>query len=170
MDKKAIIITAEGYDEREFYYAYYRLQEAGFVVDVATSENDMVYGKHKIPFEPTIRLNQLTCNDYDLLVIPGGYVAPDKMRQNEKILEFVRLMDDQKKIISSTCHGPWVLISAGIMKGRRATCYAGCKDDMINAGAEYSDESVVIDGNVVTAQHYRNNPEWMKETLRLFNK
>jgi protease I len=89
------------------------------------------------------------------------------MRQNKEILAFVRKMSDCGRIVSSVCHGPWVMVSAGIVKGRKITCYQGCRDDLVNAGADYVDQPVVVDDNFITAQHYRDNPVWMKETLKV---
>jgi protease I len=102
-------------------------------------------------------------------VVPGGYESPDRVRQIGNVLEFLRGFDANKKIISSVCHGPWVLISAGIVRGRRMTCYPGCKDDLINAGAIYEAAPVVTDLNIVTAPHFRNNPEWLKATLSAYD-
>jgi len=166
--KRAIIITGPGFEDAEFIYPYYRLQEAGFSVDVATSNDKVVTGKHGIPATPTVNLKDLNPRQYDLLVIPGGHEAPDRMRQVQEILAFTKAMCELGKPITSICHGPWVLISAGIMKGKNATCYKGCKDDLINAGAIYLDEPVVVDGNIVTSQHFRDNAAWMKETLKIF--
>lgn len=166
--KRAIIITGPGFDDAEFIYPYYRLQEAGFSVDIATSNDKEVTGKHGVPATPTVHLTSLDPLQYDLLVIPGGHEAPDRMRQIQEILNFVKAMHELGKPIASICHGPWVLISAGIMKGKKATCYKGCRDDLINAGAIYLDEPVVVDGNVVTSPHFRDNAAWMKETLKIF--
>jgi len=166
--KRAIIITGPGFEDAEFIYPYYRLIEASFSVEVATSNDKTVVGKHGIATTPTINLATLDAQKFDLLVIPGGHEAPDRMRQVPEILSFTKEMYNLQKSISSICHGPWVLVSAGIIKGKKATCYKGCKDDLINAGAVYLDEPVVVDGKLVTAQHFRDNPAWMRETLRLF--
>lgn len=168
MMKRAIIITGPGFEDSEYIYPYYRLQEAGFSVDVATSSDTAVTGKHGVPATPTLKIRELVAESFDLLVIPGGYEAPDRLRQVDSLLRFTKSMSDLKKPVATTCHGPWVLVSAGILRGRRATSYRGCRDDLINAGAIYVDEPVVVDGNLVTAQHYRNNATWMKETLKLF--
>ncbi|MFC1496421.1 DJ-1/PfpI/YhbO family deglycase/protease [Candidatus Margulisiibacteriota bacterium] len=165
--KKAVIITGPGFEDSEFIYPYYRLQEAGYAVDVVTSNDRQVTGKYGIAVVPTKKIKDLDCKDYNLLVVPGGHEAPDRVRQVGEILRFTAAMFNAKKIISSVCHGPWVLVSAGILKGKKATSYKGCKDDLINAGAEYLDQPVVVDGNLVTAQHFRDNPEWMRETLKV---
>lgn len=166
---RAVIVTGPGFEDSEFVYPYYRLQEADFMVDVMTTDGKPVAGKHGIVATPNAAVSDLDVARYDLVVIPGGHEAPDRVRQIKGVLDFVRGMRDANKVISSICHGPWVLVSAGILRGRRATCYKGCKDDLINAGADYVDEPVVVDGRLVTAQHFRDNPTWMKETLKLFS-
>ena len=105
--------------------------------------------------------------DYDLVLLPGGHEAPDRVRQISEVKTFVKSMNEKGKIVAAICHGPWITISAGIMKGRKATCYQGMADDLKNAGAEYVDAAVVVDGNLVTAPHYRNNGDFMKAVLEL---
>ncbi len=166
--KKAVIIIGPGFEDSEFFYPFYRLQEADFKVDVCTSSDKAIAGKHGMPAAPTITIKDLNPKEYDLLVIPGGHEGPDRVRQVEDILKFVKTMHELKKPIASICHGPWVMVSAGIMKGKKATCYKGCKDDLINGGAHYLDQPVVVDGHLVTAQHFRDNPAWMKAVLNLF--
>jgi protease I len=167
--KKAVIIIAIGVEDTEFAYPYYRLQEAGFSVDVATKGKKDTTGKWGVPITATVDAETISEADYDLVVVPGGYESPDRVRQIGNVLEFLRGFDANKKIISSVCHGPWVLISAGIVRGRRMTCYPGCKDDLINAGAIYEAAPVVTDLNIVTAPHFRNNPEWLKATLSAYD-
>lgn len=166
--KKAVIILAQGVEDTEFAYPFYRLQEAGFAVDVATKGQTNVTGKCGLPIAATVDAEKIRAGDYDLAVVPGGYESPDRVRQIANVLAFLRDFDAQGKIISSVCHGPWVLISARIVRGRRMTCYPGCKDDLINAGADYVEAPVVTDRNLVTAPHFRNNPEWMRETLAAY--
>ncbi len=165
---KATIIIGPGVEDSEFIYPFYRLQEAGFQVDVVTSTDQTVNGKHGVPFVPTKKIKELDPKACDLLVIPGGHEGPDRVRQVKEVLDFTARINALKKPIASVCHGPWVLISAGIMRGRKATCYKGMKDDLVNAGALYLDEPVVVDANIVTAQHFRDNAPWMKATLNLF--
>ena len=165
--KKAVIITANGVQDEEFVYPYYRLLEEGFHVDVATKGKAVVYGKHGIPVRPTVDVEELRESDYDLVVLPGGYEAPDRVRQIAEVKTFVKSMYEKGKIVAAICHGPWITISAGIMNGRKATCYQGMADDLRNAGAEYVDAAVVVDGNLVTAPHYRNNGDFMKAVLEL---
>ena len=166
--KKAVIITGPGFQDEEYIYPYYRLQEAGFLVDVATSSDETVKGKYGMTAKPTRKVAELDEKDYDLVVLPGGHEAPDRVRQIAEVLAFVKAMHGKNKIVSTICHGPWILISAGIVKGKKLTAYAGVKDDLINAGALYSEAPVVVDGNIISSPHYKYNGDWMRETLKKF--
>jgi len=166
--KRAVIITGPGFQDEEFVYPYYRLLEAGFQVDVATKDKAVVRGKYGIPATPTVDVTELKAADYDLVILPGGHEAPDRVRQIKEVLSFVRAMDEAGKVVAALCHGPWIAISAGIVKGRRATCYQGMADDLRNAGAVYIDAPVVEDGTFITAPHYRNNGDFMKAVLARF--
>ena len=166
--KKAVIITAQGFQDEEFTYPYYRLLEAGFEVHVATKDNEIAKGKYGTPAKPNIDIFQLNEKKYDLVVLPGGYEAPDRVRQLKVVLQFVKAMYDNDKIVAAICHGPWITISAGIMNGKKATCYVGMADDLKNAGAEYIEASVVVDNNLITAPHYDNNGDFMKAILEKF--
>lgn len=162
---KVVIITGPGYQDEEVIYPYYRLQEAGFFVDVVTSSDSEVKGKYGCPMIPTIKISDLEKEKYAAVIIPGGNEAPDRVRQVKEILSFIKKMYEEGNIVSSICHGPWVLISSGIMNGKNATCYKGMKDDLINAGANYKDLPVVVDGNIITSNHPRNISSWMKATI-----
>ncbi len=163
--KKAVIIVAQGFEDTEFAYPFYRLQEAGFEVDVATKGKVDVKGKHGVAANATVDAENIQAQEYDLAVVPGGRESPDRVRQIANVQQFLKDCNREGKIIASICHGPWVLISAGIVSGRQVTSYPGCKDDLVNAGGYFQDASVVVDGNLITAVHYRDNAEWMKATL-----
>lgn len=167
--RKAVIITGPGFQDEEFIYPYYRLLEAGFEVDVATKGKAAVLGKYGMPANPNIDTTDLVEEDYDLVVLPGGHEAPDRVRQDKNVLEFVRQMYERKKIVAAICHGPWILISANVIRNKKATCYVGMSDDLKNAGALYVDAPVVEDGNLITAPHYRNNGDFMKAVLKKFD-
>ncbi len=162
---KALIFAAPGVEDHEFWYAYYRLQEAGFTVDVVTHNDGPTEGKYGIPIKPNLTVAAFVEKEYEIVVVPGGYECPDRLRQVPKIVDAVRTANARGAIVTSVCHGPWVLVSAGVLKGRKATSYPGCADDLKNAGATYVDQPVVTDGNIVTAQHYRDCPGWMAATL-----
>lgn len=163
--KKAVIITGPGFEETEVIIPWFYLPAEGIAVDLATSSDTLVIGKHGYPVKPNIKLSDLNVSKYDAVFIPGGYEAPDRIRQKPEVVMFVREMFNKGKVVSAICHGPWVLVSAGILKGKRATCYPGMKDDLINAGSEYVVEPVVIDGNLVTADRPQTSGYWVKATI-----
>ncbi len=163
--KRAVIIVGKGFEDSEFTYPYYRLQEENIKVEIAVAGDKTVNGKMGQEAVPTIKCSDLKVDNFDIVVIPGGHEGPDRVRQVKEVLEFIKEMDNQKKLIATICHGSWVTISAGIMRGKKATCYKGMKDDLINCGCEYLDEDVVIDGNFISSPHFRNNHQWMKALI-----
>ena len=167
MKKKIVIITGPSFEDAEVIYPYYRLQEAGYLVDVGTSTDGEVIGKHGNRISPTLKLKELNAKDFVAAIIPGGHEAPDRVRQKSEVLKFLKALNASGKVISSTCHGPWVLISAHLTGGINATCYPGMKDDLINSGATYKNVPVVVDGNIITSDHPRSMPAWMAETIKL---
>ncbi len=174
-NKTVVIITAEGFEDEEVIYPIIRLKEEGFDVYVATKDQKPVNGRLGFPLELLIRYygtlvdaKKLKTKDYDLVLIPGGFEAPDRVRQIPEVLKFVQDMYKAKKLVAAFCHGPWVLISAKVLKGKRATGYIGIADDIKNAGATYIDEPVVVDGNIITSRHPRDIGHFMKEILSRF--
>jgi len=165
---KSLILVGPEFEDEEYIYPYHRFQEAGILVNTASLDGNIVYGKHGIPARVDTSVLNIDPALYDMLFIPGGLVSPDKLRQNCHVLGIVRYMFINSKPIAAICHGPWVMISAGIMRGIHATCYPGMKDDLINAGAIYQDAPVVCDEEhkIVTAPHYRNNADLMREFLK----
>lgn len=163
--KRAVIIVGKGFEDSEFTYPYYRLQEENIKVEIAVAGDKTVKGKMGQEAVPTIKCSDLKADNFDIVVIPGGHEGPDRVRQVKEVLEFIKEMDNQKKLIATICHGSWVTISAGIMRGKKATCYKGMKDDLINSGCEYLDKDVVIDGNFISSPHFRNNHQWMKALI-----
>ena len=173
--KRAVIITAEGYEDEEVIYPVIRLHEEGFKIDIATKDKKLVLGRLDFPLELIVRYygelvdaTKLNPDDYDLVLIPGGFEAPDRVRQVPEILDFVKKMYEANKLVAAFCHGPWVLVSAGILKGKKATCYIGIKDDLINAGAKYQDVPTIEDGNIITCRHPRDVGAFMKMILSRF--
>lgn len=167
--KRAVIITGPNFQDEEFTYPYYRLLEEGCHVDVATVDKTVVYGKYGVPAKPTIDTKDLKASDYDLVILPGGFEAPDRLRIRKEVLQFVKDMFEANKVVAAICHGPWICISAGIMKGRKATAYISIADDLKNAGATYLEQDVVVDDNLITAPHYRNNGDFMKAVIKVLN-
>ena len=167
--KRAVIITGPNFQDEEFTYPYYRLLEEDYHVEVATPDKVIVYGKYGVPAKPTIDTKDLKAINYDLVVLPGGFEAPDRLRIRKEVLGFVKEMYENDKVVAAICNGPWICISAGIMKGKRATGYISIADDIRNAGATYLEEDVVIDGNLITSPHYRNNSDFMKAVIKVMN-
>ncbi len=166
--KKALIITGKLVQDHEFIYPYYRLQEEGFDVIVATEDGKETVGQlgTKIPVHSTI--SSINSDEFDLLVLPGGAKALEYIRQNKEVLEIIRKWNAEKKIIAAVCHGSQLLISAKIIKGRKISGYYSIKDDIENAGAMYVDAPFVTDRNIITSPHYKYLGPWMKETFRVF--
>lgn len=170
--KKAVVVIGHGFEDEEVIYPVIRLCEAGFMVDIATKGKEVVMSRKGFPLETLVKyfanlVDATALEDvYDLILIPGGFEGPDRVRQIPEVLDFLREVNKKGKIIAAFCHGPWVLISAGLLKGKNATCYKGIVDDVKNAGAHYLDQAVVEDGNIVTARHPKDMPELMKVILR----
>jgi len=163
---RAVMITAPGFQDEELVYPYYRLLEAGCAVDIATKGGEVVYGKYGVPARATMGTEDLEAETADLVVVPGGFEAPDRLRLLPEVLEFIREMDRRQKLIAAICHGPWVLISAGITKGRKMTAYWSIEADLRNSGADYLHKvPVVIDGHIITSPHYNYNGDFMKAVV-----
>ena len=169
MRKRALIITWEGYQDHEVIYPFYRLQEDDFEVDIMAANEGEIHGILGTKMIATKSVQEINVEDYDLLIIPGGVKALEKVRQEERVLNFIRRWDEQKKIIGSICHGAQLLISSRIIGGRKISAYYSIKDDVINAGAEYIDAPFVIDRNIISCPHYKYMGKWMKEVISLFN-
>ncbi|MCF8363373.1 MAG: type 1 glutamine amidotransferase [Prolixibacteraceae bacterium] len=166
-NKKFVAIIHQIFEDLELWYPVIRLREAGAQVVLAGEKAGNLYtGKNGVPATADIGYDDLDVNEYDGLIIPGGY-APDKMRRYPKVLEFVKQMDDAGKPIGIICHAGWVPISANILKGRKVTSVGAIKDDMVNAGANWVDEPVVIDKNLVSSRTPVDLPEYMKAYLNL---
>ena len=162
----AILIDAL-FDEREFIYPYYRFIEAGFYVDIVSIQGKSVESKHGFIVKNSFSIKDIKNKTYDIIFIPGGY-SPDRLRANREILNFVKNSYEKGSLISAICHGPWVLISSGILKGKKATGYFSIKDDIKNSQAVYIDQKVVEDGNIITATDPSALPLFMKKILTRF--
>jgi len=158
---KVGILIEELFDEREFIYPFYRVQESGLEPVVIGPESRGYKAKSGWMARAAAAASEVKASDLAGLVIPGGY-APDRLRRSEAVLELVRTIDDAGKPLAAICHAGWVLISAGVIKGRRLTGYHSIKDDLTNAGAQYVDEPVVISGNLITSRGPGDLPAWMK--------
>ncbi len=163
--KRVAIIVAQNFQDEEFVYPYYRIMEEGWQADVATPTGQDMMGKYGVPARATMSTNDLKASDFDCVLLPGGFESPDRLRIRPEVLQFVREMDEAGKLVAAICHGPWILISAGLVKGRKVTGYMSIADDLKNAGAVYMEEDLVIDGNLISAPHYRDNGTFMKAVI-----
>lgn len=150
--KKILIFVADEYEDLELHYPKCRLMEAGKKVVVAGEKKDNIYkSKHGYPCKSDVAFDDVRVDDFDALVIPGGY-APDKLRNIPKVLEITRKFHEQKKLIAFICHAGWVPASAKVIDGIKCTSYASIKDDMINAGGLWVDEPVVVDQHFISSR------------------
>jgi len=163
--KRALIITGKLVQDHEFVYPYYRLQEAGYEVDVAVRGRETVLGSIGVKIVPTKDIPELKVADYDVLVLPGGAKAMEYMRQDREIIDFIANFHAAKKVIAAICHASQMLISARIVKGKKLSGYYSIKDDIENAGATYVDAPSVTDDRIVSCPHYKHLGPWMKEVL-----
>ncbi|WP_067837718.1 type 1 glutamine amidotransferase domain-containing protein [Amphibacillus sediminis] len=160
--KKVLALLEEDFEDLELWYPVLRLQEEGAVVDLAALEADKVYkGKYGVPAKSDVSFSNIEASQYDALLVPGGW-APDKLRRYDDVLAIVRHFDQTKKTIGQICHAGWVLISADILKGVNVTSTPGIKDDMTNAGANWFNEAVVVDGHIISSRRPPDLPFYVK--------
>ena len=169
--KQGIIISGSLAQDHEFIYPYYRLLEEDIKIDVCLLEGKPVVGILGTTLPPNKeqiikKIEDIKVADYDVLVLPGGVKAMEKVRQNKDIIKFISDFDKEKKIIACICSGAQLLISAKVVKGRKIAGYYSMKDDLINAGANYTDLPAVIDDNIITTAHYKDMGPWMKEVVK----
>ena len=162
---KALIVSADNFEDSELLVPYYRLKEAGIEVVVASLSRGAITGKHgyEVPVDKT--LDEVNPDHYAILVLPGGK-APAVIRKEPKALEIARSFFAAGKPVAAICHGPQILISAGLMQGRRATCYRSVADELKAAGALYEDQEVVVDAKLVTSRQPADLPAFLRETMK----
>lgn len=149
---RVAILIEDFYQDLEVWYPLLRLKEEGFeVVTLEPNGRKDYLGKNGYPIEVDKKIDSVRAEDFDGVVIPGGW-APDKLRLSRKVLDFVKALHDSGKVVASICHGGWVLASAGICKGKTLTSYIAIKDDLVHAGAKFVDKEVVRDGNLITSR------------------
>ncbi|SEN85342.1 protease I [Amphibacillus marinus] len=160
--KKVLALLEEDFEDLELWYPILRLQEEGAKVDLVAQEaNKTYYGKYGVPAQAAFDFAAIQPEDYDGLLVPGGW-APDKLRRYPEVISLVKHFDQHHKIIGQICHAGWVLISAKILNGVKVTSTPGIKDDMTNAGATWIDESVVVDGHIISSQRPPDLPPYVK--------
>lgn len=173
---KALILTWNGFQDQELVYPYYRLLGAGMETTIVADSRDekgRIYGILGVSMPCQVLLEEFLSGvenfhlNYDLLVLPGGVKALEKLRQEKEVISFVRKWNASNKPIASTCHGAQILISARVVSGKKIAGYYSIQDDIENAGATYSREPVEIDGNLVTSPHYDHMGPWMEAVLEV---
>jgi protease I len=163
--KSFAVLVEDQYEDLELWYPVLRLREEYAEVRLVGMTAGRTYtSKHGYPAEADKSVLQVSIEDYDGLIIPGGY-APDRMRRHASMVELVRNAVEMNKIVGVICHGGWMLCSAGVLGGRRTTSFIAIKDDMVNAGAEWVDEEVVQDGNLITSRTPNDLPVFMRTII-----
>lgn len=167
--KRLALMLDECYHVLELWYPYYRFKEADFHVDLVAAEGGKEYhSKEDYPCASDVAAGSASIDDYDCLVVPGGW-APDYMRRSPEVLKFANDMVDSGKIIAAICHGPWLLCSTKALNGKRATCFPAIVDDIKNAGAEYVDQPCVTDGKLITSRMPDDLPIFCATVVKVLN-
>ncbi len=163
--KRVAVLVADMYQELEFWYPYLRLQEEGAEVVAVGPEAKEYKSKLGYPAKAELGAKEVRAQDFQAVVIPGGY-APDHLRRSPELVRFVREMAEAGKPVAAICHGPWMLCSARVVKGRRVTSFVAIRDDLENAGALWVDEPVVVDGNLITSRVPGDLPLFTKALIQ----
>jgi protease I len=162
---KALFLVADGFEDLQFFCPFYRLREDGISVVVAAAiDNQIATGLHGYTVEPDMPIPELNPSEYDLLIIPGGR-APEKLRLREEAVDLARTFVQEGTLVATIGHGAQLLVSAGVLDGKIATCDPGIRDDIRMAAAGYRDEGVVVDGGLITARGNDDLPEFCEQLL-----
>lgn len=168
--KKIAVLIEDHYQVLEAWYPYFRMREGGFeTVFVGPGRQKEYKSKEWYPAPEEISIGNAKVADFDGVIIPGGY-APDMIRREPRMCEFVKAMHQKGKLVAAICHAASVLVSAGILKGRNVTCFFAIKDDMVNAGARFTDKQVVVDGNLITSRNPYDLPAFCTEIIKFLKK
>lgn len=160
------VLVEQQYQEMEVWYPVYRLREAGYDVQIVGPEAAKTYpSKLGYPAKADVGMAAVTADDFVALIIPGGF-APDYMRRYPEMVKLAQDMTAAGKPVAAICHGPWLLCSTNALKGKKATCFFSIKDDLTNAGAEYVDAEVVVDGNLITSRKPDDLPAFVVAVLK----
>jgi protease I len=173
-DKKVAILVAEGFEQVELTAPRKALDEAGAQTRIVSPADREVQGwKHfdkADKFKVDVPLESARADDFDALLLPGGVANPDQLRANPRAVAFVRAFYDSGKPIAAICHGPWTLIDAGVVDGRRMTSWPSLRTDLTNAGAKWVDEEVVVDKDLVSSRKPQDIPAFNREMIALFDR
>jgi protease I len=168
--KKVVLLAENNYEDMELWVPYFRLKEEGAEVTIVGTGSSQAYtSKHGYPVQVDKEAKEIDMSQYDGVVIPGGY-APDIMRRFPEMVKIVKEAHQKGKVVAAICHAGWMLASAGILKGKGVTGYFAIKDDLINAGANYVDQEVVRDGNLITSRQPADLPAFCREIVEALAK
>lgn len=163
--KRVAVLAEDQYEDLELWYPLIRLKEAGAEVYIVGMPGVEVYhSKHDYPARVDVSVDDVSAEDFDAVVIPGGY-APDRIRRHKPLLEFVRSVFEEGGVVAFICHAGWVPISAGIVAGKRVTSVSAIKDDLVNAGADWVDEAVVQDGGLISSRTPADLPAFCRAII-----
>jgi len=171
--RKAVVLTADKFEDMEVYFPVFRLREEGWKVTIAAPTMEVIYGEHGYGLEPDTTIDKVNPDDYDLLIIPGGSPdgAPSTVRKIIKAQDIAKSFFAKNKPVAAICHGPYTLISAGLVKDRHLTSYwhDGVPEEIKKAGGIWEDKDVVVDGNLVSSRWPMDLPAFMREVINLTN-
>jgi protease I len=169
MSQRAVILTADKFEDLEVIVPLFRLQELGWEVDIAAPDMEEIGGEHGYTLHPTKTIAEVDPNDYDLLIIPGGFPdgAPATVREIAEAQEIAKSFFSEGKTVASICHGPWTLVSADLVRDRHLTSYwhDGVPEEIKGAGGIWEDQEVVVDGNLVTSRWPMDLPAFTREIV-----
>lgn len=167
--ESVLLLIENNFEDAEAIYPYYRMKEAGYEVTVAGPRAGTYAGKHGYPLKAHKAFGEIEIKKFKALIIPGGG-APDRLRTMPEAVRLVREASEKGLVVGAICHGPQLLIEAGVVRGRKATSYISVRTDLINAGAEYEDRAAVVDGTLVTSRTPADLPEFCGAVLKLLAK
>lgn len=173
LNKRIAILAADGFEQAELEKPMTALEEAGAIVTIVSPANEQIQGMNHADkgdkFDVDLALDRAKAEDFDALLVPGGLMNPDELRSTPAAVDFVRGFADAGKPIAAICHGPWVLIEAGIVKGRRLTSWPAIQTDIKNAGGEWVDQEVVVDNGLVTSRKPDDIPAFNAKMIEEFS-
>jgi protease I len=166
---KILILSADNFEDSELLVPYYRFLEEGYSVDIASRGKGTITGKHGYEVAVNKTFDEIVPGEYDLLLLPGGK-APEAVRKQQAALDIAKQFFAADKPVAAICHGPQILITAGLLRGKHATCYKSVAPEMKDAGALYEDTEVVVDGNLITSRQPADIPAFMREIMKMVSK
>ena len=170
-DARILMIATNGFEDSELMEPRRRLIEAGAKLTLASLDTEEIEGdKGEARIKPDLAIDEVDAGDYDALLLPGGTKNPDHLRTNEKVVATVREFAETGKPVAAICHGPWLLVEADVVRGRRVTSWPSIRTDLRNAGAEVVDEEAVTDANIVTSRKPEDIPAFVQAFVALVEK